>query len=1716
MPQRLRIFISSPSDVPNERLRAGLIIDKLSQDYGRYFAISSYRWEHEAMLASKHFQDAIEPPSAFDIVVLIVWSRLGTPLPENTAEREYRGMDGRAPVTGTEWEYEEALKSAREKKAPDLLAFRNVSPALIDPRDQEAQANAIAQFNKLNDFWRRHFADRGVFLAAYDEFRTLEEFAERLEQSLRKLIERRIKNAAAGNARLDPIWLGEPFRGLQAYEFEHAPIFFGRDAAVTKATEQLASNAQAGLAFLLVSGASGSGKSSLVKAGVVPKLMKPQRISGMAFVRRTIFRPASNGVDVFLGLAKTLTSVTEDEAIGLPELLTQGQSAEQLADFLRGNDPGFLFANALGHLTEVGRASGRLLSFEELKLILVVDQLEELFTTSLARPDDQRRFIGLLAALARSSAVWVIVTIRADFWQRAAEIPELIALAEGTGRIDLSKPSAAELAGMISKPAQAAGLSFEAHPQTGLGLDAVLAEDAAAAPGVLPLLSFTLDELSKDAKARGEMVLTHASYEALGGLEGAIAKRADETLSSLPAAAQMMLPRILRALTTVSGPSEQATVGRPAPLGQFAENSPARVLIDGFVAARLLVAAGEAADAPNIRLAHEALIGRWQRARDQLAADRRDLETRALIERQFARWSEASGRERRLLLLRNPDLANAIDVAKRWGDEFDQNVRLYVDVSYRQFRLRQRLIAVSAAAFALIAILAGAAANVAYRAKQTASEAAVAATQRLQEALLNESRFLTQAAEKQLKDSSYDLALLLGLQALPKDSAHPERPLWSPAVDVFQDIFQQDRLRAVFSGLDVKFSPDSSYVLTWSDRGAGAVLSDVKTGRQVAYLDSGIAITSPPHREGIIGAEFSNDGRLLTYASNKTLRIWNAKTGASLGELSGRRAQFSPDGKRILVIDTAGVRIWDGTTSTSLVSQDNVDIATFDSDGGRVFIGFDDGSARILDAKTGATLARLKASGEPTSAHFSTDGASLLTTWDDHKARMWDASTGTLRFELDGVETSHFSPDCRHMVTTGTDLAARIWDSITGQMQLMLKDNSQVIWASYSPDGKHIVTSSYDYAVTVWNATSGEIEYVLRGTEDRPLANISEPVFSSDGRLIAAAFNGGEVRIWDARSYTFREPGQSLKSAVLSPNGQLVVTVTSGKNDASLWDVNRGTLVLTLKGHEAPINSAAFNPDGNLIITGSNDGTARIWDAHNGDCIKVLSARIGPISDAEYTRDGQSVAILTPARYFEVWNPLTEEVLTSVDGVIAWSSDARRVVLRRDRTVEVFDFDSKNSILLKDLWNMDDTVYAKFSPDETKIVTYGPRLNVWDARTGADLLTLPRMNAEHVNFSPDGRRIIVVQRSRDRISIWGIDSKKNIALLQTDDVRAEDAAFSPNGELVLTGQDDGTARLWDSHTGKRLAVLNAGDYVEKVQFSPNGQAILTKTATAAELWGTFPLAAEDARAYASLIAVRDFTKDERKQFFLLAQDEPKSRFEADDPSVTDCDRLAANPMDPKKRAFGVKFENIKDEAVAACRTALAQNPDDPRLLYQLGRVLQKQGVFVQALDMYQRSALKDYGAAYNNLGALYQSGTGVEQNISKAIDDFQRAFQNGFLYAGYTISGLYWTGKYVAQDHKTSIEWLSRAASEGDPHSNGRLAYLYEQGEGVQKDLNRALFHWALADKRFQAAEVDGILSEGTGAYARTRRIALSRNMRWIDVIKVAKEVFDWSPHKLH
>lgn len=630
------------------RERAAHIIEKVARSYVRFFTIEPYLWEYEPMLASGHFQDSIDPPGKFDVVILILASRLGTPMPERTAVREYRGMDGRTPVTGTEWEFEDALIAARAHGLPHLLVYRSNRDASVSTWDSQSRQAVMGQLEALEAFWSRHFADQGKFIGAFEKFDTLEEFSAKFEKDLRGCVERRIQalqpEPSDSRAKL---WPHAPFRGLEAFELEHWPIFFGRDESLGLAMLRLVTNALTGRPFLLVLGASGSGKSSLVRAGMLHELLGPQRVSGAAFLRRTIFRAsdARAGEDLFDALARCLTT-RDGEGVGLPEMLDHSMPVADLAQHLReaSAHPTLPFEMVLERLAADARDRGHMLRFEQAKLILIIDQLEELFTAERVRPEERKNFVRLLAGLARSGRVWVLATMRSDFWHSAGEIPELIQLADAHGRLDLLAPTPAELSQMIRGPAEAAGVDFETSDATGIPLNDQIAEEAAGEPGTLPLLSYLLDQLyKKDVLEAGGSALTYATYHALGGLKGAIATRADAVLAAQPPEVRLALRQVLFALVQLGG-SETGVdrpIARRAPLSEFPEGSAKRRLVEALLdpSARLLVADGGDRSA-TVRLAHETLISEWKTAGNYVAENADALRIRRTLEERHVRWRD--------------------------------------------------------------------------------------------------------------------------------------------------------------------------------------------------------------------------------------------------------------------------------------------------------------------------------------------------------------------------------------------------------------------------------------------------------------------------------------------------------------------------------------------------------------------------------------------------------------------------------------------------------------------------------------------------------------------------------------------------------------------------------------------------------------------------------------------------------------------------------------------------------------------------------------------------------------------------------------------------------------------------------------------------------------------------------------------------------------------
>ena len=284
--------------------------------------------------------------------------------------------------------------------------------------------------------------------------------------------------------------------------------------------------------------------------------------------------------------------------------------------------------------------------------------------------------IRLLAAFAGSGLVWVIGTIRSDFYHRCGEVPGFSALKDGLGSYELLPPSGPEIAQIIREPARTAGLRFEESADQGR-LEDVLQQAAAADPGSLPLLEFVLDALYEAGRDR--RLLTFAAYRALGGLEGAIARRADEVVDALPPVIQDALPAVLRGLTTVRL-GEESVTARPAPLAGLAASPPRAALVDALIAARLLVSDEDAEGHAVIRVAHEALLSRWPRARDIVNANRTFLETRARVQADAHRWL-LDNKNPDLLLPAGKRLAEAEEMLQAGREEVDDQVISYVDAS---------------------------------------------------------------------------------------------------------------------------------------------------------------------------------------------------------------------------------------------------------------------------------------------------------------------------------------------------------------------------------------------------------------------------------------------------------------------------------------------------------------------------------------------------------------------------------------------------------------------------------------------------------------------------------------------------------------------------------------------------------------------------------------------------------------------------------------------------------------------------------------------------------------------------------------------------------------------------------------------------------------------------------------------------------------------------
>jgi hypothetical protein len=697
--QSFRIFVSSPRDVGSERALAAGVIDRLKFEFRGLIEIVPIFWEQMPMRATDTFQAQIPQAAEADLCIFILWSWFGTPLPE-----PFRRPDGRPYASGTEFEFETALDSHARTGTPDILVYRKTAELRASMHNREQVMERLAQHDAVQSFIERYFkGEGGTFKAAFREFEAPADFEETLETHLRELIRDRLRNDTGHDGTSAPLWTQSPFRGLQAFDLEHALIYCGRTRAVTDVLDALRRQAESGRPLILVIGTSGSGKSSLVRAGALPLLMQPRVIEDVVAWRYALMRPS----DAREGGPMASLAAALLQASALPDLAAGGTDAATLADILRTKPAALLpsLALVIDRVAEQTRqTTPEVARPGPARLALVVDQLEELFSAAI--PQSERdAFATAMVALARSGLVWVMATLRADFYHHCGELPDDFGeLVRGEGTYELRPPRAAEIAQMIRRPAQIAGLSFERRPEAEEGLDDVLRDAAAASPAALPLLQFALDELYK---RRSGNMLSFAGYEALGGLEGALRQRAEEEFAKLSEPVRAALPATLSGLVRI-GLEDEAVASRRVPRSRFAAIPGASDLADAFVAARLFVADRSEGDEATIGVAHEALLHQWPRARSWIDDNKELLRTRARVAAAATIW-EGSGRDPARLLPAGRALAETQAFLGAGGFDLSPITAEFIAASQRHAaqRRRRRRQAYAVAAAVLAALLFG-------------------------------------------------------------------------------------------------------------------------------------------------------------------------------------------------------------------------------------------------------------------------------------------------------------------------------------------------------------------------------------------------------------------------------------------------------------------------------------------------------------------------------------------------------------------------------------------------------------------------------------------------------------------------------------------------------------------------------------------------------------------------------------------------------------------------------------------------------------------------------------------------------------------------------------------------------------------------------------------------------------------------------------------------
>jgi WD40 repeat protein len=1169
-----------------------------------------------------------------------------------------------------------------------------------------------------------------------------------------------------------------PYPGLAPFGRQDAAMFFGREDQIRTLVREL----EAGKRKVCIIGPSGSGKSSLVEAGLLPQLERGSAVRAPWLVRS------------FRATAQPCTRLAEALALALALAI----------------DRPVALAAAVTELLAATRHA---------RLVVFIDQLEELFTLTTA--DERERFTVALRVLAADDRCAVVVALRADFFGSLMES----ALWDDfePGRFHVTPLRAEDLRRAIVAPSSQAGVYLDPE------LVQRLLSDTAVEPGALPLLQATMLELWDllDGMIGGAATghsLTLADYERLGDgrsptIATALARRANAAVSHMTAAQRGIARRLLLSLVAFGEGGRHTRRQQGVAALRAAEDPGDFDHVVATLVDKRLVTADHRRDAAGhnhatIDLSHEALINAWPELGAWIETGRRDEERKRALAGKVAEWLE----------LGDVKLLDAVELldAERWLDsdgaragvvprlrELAGRSRAALDTVRRQRDDAQRLLARSYQEHGRQLMLQGR--------PMRALPYLVAARQVDSERGVHDAntalRLLFAQAARSLPIAAVVHGGAIDRAAFGPDGSHVVTAsrdatalVWSASTGA--RLVRLDHPAAV---LDAAFSPDGRRVVT---AGADHVA-------RVWSVDAGSCVLAPLEHGGRVHlATFSPDGaRILTACWDRTTRLWDAASGAPLGppivhpaNITGVR--FSPDGRRFMVAGKhREARVHEAATGALIYALGHGEVvrsAAFCPDGTRIVTASSDRTARVWDAASGAAITSIVHAAPVSRAGFAPDGRRIATLSDD-TARVWDAATGEpvspIIRHADRVIGAGFSADGKRLVTASWDRTARIWDAASGApWSAPFEHAHEVVSAAFGPEDRHVLTTSADGTARTWDATAELSGHV-------PLAHarrwVTSVAFDAGGERIATGGADHTARVWSVTTGDAILPALAhdahVTAVAWSPDGARILSVSA--NTATVWSTATGGRLLQLAhATSSVVASAVWSPDGAQIVTAGNDHQVKLWDAGSGRLVTTLAHKRA-VTGAAFSPEGTRIVSMCADGQARIWHGAEDLCLAHDDTVThaAFSRDGRRLATAsKDRTARIWDA-ATAAPCAPAIRHADAVLHVAFSPDGARIVTLsGNTARLWDAGSGKPVLDpLEHRGRVHAaSFSGDGA-LLAVAVDDGHAWLWDLGSGKPLAPPFAHAARVNDVAFSARGTRLATASGDSIVRLWELRADDR-------------------------------------------------------------------------------------------------------------------------------------------------------------------------------------------------------------------------------------------------------------------------------------------------------------------------